>query len=331
MKTALVTGGAGFIGSHVARELLKLQYYVICLDNFDNFYDKKQKLYNISDFVDNPRFVLFENDIIEDFTYNQLSLYRIDIIVHLAAKAGIRPSIADPVSYQQVNALGTLKILEFAKDKGIKKIIYASSSSVYGANSDVPWKEDSILKPISPYASSKIAGENFCYTYSHLYNIQIVALRFFTVYGPGQRPDLAIHKFVNLMMQGKTIDVYGYGEIKRDFTYIDDIVSGVLSAINYEKSAFEIFNLGNNFAISVNELLTALEDIFEKKIIRNSLPEQPGDVPVTFACIDKAKKLLNYQPQVELKEGIKRFKVWHTQYKINGLSNHLPQISNLAE
>ncbi len=314
MKTALVTGGAGFIGSHVVRELLKLKFKVICLDNFDNFYNKKQKMNNINDFVNDPEFILLKNDIVDDNTYKNLSSYNIDIIIHLAAKAGIRQSIADPIAYHQVNSLGTLKLLEFAKTKGIKKIIYASSSSVYGINKDIPWKEDSTLKPISPYAASKVAGENYCYTYSQLYGIQIVALRFFTVYGPAQRPDLAIHKFTDLLLQNKSIDVYGFGEIKRDFTYIDDIVSGIISSVNFEKSGFEIFNLGNNFAISVNELLTTIENVFAKKIKKNILPEQPGDVPITFACIDKAKALLNYAPKVELYNGLKKFKQWHTQY-----------------
>lgn len=319
MKNVLVTGGAGFIGSHVVRGLLKRKYKVICLDNFDDFYDKRQKLCNISDFIEDNGFVMIENDITEDSTFVKLSEYKIDIIIHLAAKAGVRQSINNPCATHHVNCLGTIKILEFARSRGIKKIIYASSSSTYGINPNIPWEESFALKPISPYAASKIASENYCYAYSCLYDIQIIVLRFFTVYGPGQRPDLAIHKFVKLMLANLAIEVFGNGETKRDYTYIDDITEGILAAVNYSRTKYEIINLGNNYSISLNELIFAIEEVFEKKIKKKYLPEQAGDVPVTFASIDKAKRLLNYQPKFTLKDGLVEFKKWYTEK--NGIQN----------
>ena len=317
MKSVLITGGAGFIGSYVVRELLNLDYEVYCIDNFDSFYDRKQKLFNISGFAANPLFHLIEKDILDRDAFTEIKNLKIDIIIHLAAKAGIKQSLEDPFIYQQVNIIGTLNVLEFAKEQGIKKVIYASSSSVYGINTNIPWKEDdTALKPISPYASSKIAGENLCFVYNKLYGINCIILRFFTVYGPGQRPDLAIHRFTKLALAGKEINLFGDGNSKRDYTYISDIVSGVISAVHYKGASFDTFNLGNSYAVSLNELIVAMEDVYKLKIKRNYLPEQPGDVPVTYANISKAKTLLNYNPAVSLSEGLERFKQWHKEYYI---------------
>jgi len=315
MKNILVTGGAGFIGSHVVRELLRLDYHVYCIDNFDNFYSRKQKMRNISDSANHQHFHLIEKDILDIDAFSTIQNCNIDCIIHLAAKAGIRQSIENPFNYNEVNIQGTLKVLEFARKNGVKKIIHASSSSVYGINTDIPWKEIiTDLKPISPYASSKIASEDLCYVYHNLYNLKCVVLRFFTVFGPGQRPDLAIHKFANLINTGKEINLFGNGETKRDYTFVDDIVAGIIAAIQYEQSNFEIFNLGNNYAVSLKDLIDAMEEVFKLKIKRNYLPVQAGDVPVTFADISKAKEILNYKPVVSLNEGLEKFKQWHMDY-----------------
>jgi len=315
MKNILITGGAGFIGSHVVRQLLSLDYHVYCIDNFDNFYDRKQKMLNISDSASHEHFHLIEKDILDRDAFSDIKNCTIDLIIHLAAKAGIRQSIENPAIYQKVNILGTLNILEFAREQGIKKIIHASSSSVYGINKDIPWKETiTDLKPISPYASSKIAGEDLCYVYNNLYGLRCTILRFFTVYGPGQRPDLAIHKFANLITAGKEINLFGNGETQRDYTFIDDIVAGIIAAIHYHKTSYDIFNLGNSYAVSLNELISTMEDIFELKIKRKYLPAQAGDVPVTYADIHKAKTLLNYNPVFSLRDGLEKFKQWHMDY-----------------
>jgi UDP-glucuronate 4-epimerase len=317
-KHYLVTGGAGFIGSHVVKELLKDETIKItCLDNFDPFYKRQFKLLNISEFEKNHNFFLLDIDL-ASVSIKQLhdAVWQpVDVIIHLAAKAGVRPSIADPISYQQTNLLGTQKLLDFAVQKKAKKFVFASSSSVYGINEKMPWKEDELLLPISPYAMTKLAGEMAGHVYHKLYGLPFIALRFFTVYGPGQRPDLAIHRFIKSILKDEPVTMFGDGSTSRDYTYVDDTVQGVLSAINYDQSSFEIINLGNNYAVSLKDLIADIEEIIGKKAIINQQPEQPGDVPRTFADISKAKRLLNYQPKTELKTGLKNFYDWFEKNK----------------
>ncbi|MBL7935555.1 MAG: SDR family NAD(P)-dependent oxidoreductase, partial [Bacteroidia bacterium] len=282
----LVTGGAGFIGSHLVDRLLFMGYEVINIDNFDTFYSRETKLKNIANQLSSKKYNLIEADISD---YNVMkdikSIKNIDVIIHLAAKAGVRPSIENTSSYFNANLMGTINVLNFAKENGIKQIVFASSSSVYGSNPSVPWKESDLeLQPISPYASSKIAAENIGRVYSHLCDIRFTCLRFFTVYGPRQRPDLAIHKFFKHIINSEPITLYGNGSTKRDYTYIDDVVAGIISAIGYKnKNKFEVFNLGNSHTISLINLVQNIEEVCQKKAIINYLPEQPGDVEQTFA------------------------------------------------
>lgn len=315
-KHYLVTGGAGFIGSQVVKELLKDENIKItCLDNFDPFYKRQFKLLNIGEFDKSHNFFLLDIDL-ATVTIKELHdavPQPVDVVIHLAAKAGVRPSIADPVAYEQTNIVGTQKLLDFAVQKKVKKFVFASSSSVYGINEKLPWKEDELLLPISPYAMTKLAGEMAGHVYHKLYGLPFIALRFFTVYGPGQRPDLAIHRFMRAILKDEPIAMFGDGSTSRDYTYVDDTVQGVLSAIDYNKTSFEIINLGNNYAVSLKDLVAAIEDVMGKKAIINQQPEQPGDVPRTFADISKAKRLLNYNPKTELKNGLIKFYDWFLQ------------------
>jgi len=313
---ALVTGAAGFIGSHLCERLLADGWNVAGLDNFDDFYPRKVKESNLTGLLKNDNFTFAEEDIrnaagVEDI----LEKERPDIIVHLAAKAGVRPSIENPVEYQDVNINGTVVLLEGVKKFGIKKFIFGSSSSVYGNNKKVPFSEtDNVDFPISPYAATKKAGELICHTYSHLYNIDMTCLRFFTVYGPRQRPDLAIHKFCRLIEAGKPIPVFGDGSMKRDFTYIDDIIDGVVAAIaNCE--GYEIYNLGESRPVRLDELIVEIEKALGKKAAINRLPMQPGDVDQTYADITKAKKDLNYNPNTNITTGLKQFVKWFRETK----------------
>lgn len=312
-KHYLVTGGAGFIGSQVIKELLvDKNIEVTCIDNFDPFYRKEIKKLHISGFLDLPNFSLLEIDL-DTTTAGALAQAikaPVDAIVHLAAKAGVRPSIADPVAYQQTNILGTQHLLDYAVQTGVKKFVFASSSSVYGINENLPWKEEEKLLPISPYAMTKLAGEMAGYTYYQLYNLSFIALRFFTVYGPGQRPDLAIHRFVKAIHNGEAITMYGDGSTSRDYTYVTDIVKGVVAAIHYRSTNFEIINLGNSYTVSLTQLVEAVETVVGKKALINRQPEQPGDVPRTYSDISKAKRLLEFEPQTNLQEGLKRFYDW---------------------
>jgi UDP-glucuronate 4-epimerase len=315
-KHYVVTGGAGFIGSQVIKELLKDDTIKItCLDNFDPFYKRQLKLLNLAEFEKSHNFFLLDIDL-SKVSLKQLHdaiTQPVDVIIHLAAKAGVRPSIADPLAYEETNILGTQTLLDFAVQKKVKKFVFASSSSVYGINENFPWKEDELLMPISPYAMTKLSGEMAGHVYHKLYQLPFIALRFFTVYGPGQRPDLAIHRFTKAIMQDEPITVFGDGTTSRDYTYVDDTVQGVLSAINYNETAFEIINLGNNYGVSLKDLIAAIEEVVGKKAIINQQPEQPGDVPRTFADISKAKRLLNYQPKTELKDGLKKFYEWFSK------------------
>ncbi|PTQ57308.1 MAG: dTDP-glucose 4,6-dehydratase [Candidatus Carbobacillus altaicus] len=314
MKHALVTGGAGFIGSHLIDRLLEEGWAVTNIDNFDPFYDPAIKRQNITGHLNYPHYTLLELDI-RNFAALDAALERqraaYDVIVHLAAKAGVRPSIDDPIGYHMVNVIGTQHMLEIARKYRIQQFIFASSSSVYGVNPNVPWREDDcVLRPISPYASTKVSGELLGHVYSHLYGIRFIALRFFTVYGPRQRPDLAIHKFARLMLEGKPIPIYGDGSTRRDYTYIDDISEGVRRAMDYEASSYEIINLGNNQTVTLNEMVETLEMALSVKVARQYLSEQPGDVPATWADVNRAKRILHFRPKTPFEEGVKLFVEW---------------------
>jgi UDP-glucuronate 4-epimerase len=310
----IVTGGAGFIGSNLIKRLFR-DYpgiKITCIDNFDPFYSPEIKLFNISAFSTNPGFNLLKNDIsiTTPGEFENLIKEPVDAIVHIAAKAGVRPSIQNPLAYQKTNVIGLQNMLDLAKAKNSKQFIFASSSSVYGVNNHFPWKENEQLLPISPYAMTKLSGEMLGHVYSKLFGIRFIALRFFTVYGPGQRPDLAIHKFTKAILQGKPITMYGDGSTSRDYTYVDDIVNGVIGAIHYDKSDFEIINLGNNYTIELKELIKTIEEVSGKKALIENLPEQAGDVPKTFADINKARQLLGYNPQTQFRDGVKLFYDW---------------------
>jgi len=312
MKSILLTGGAGFIGSHLTERLLQKSWQITCIDNFDTFYSPARKRKNVASFLAQPRYRLLEADIRDlEALRSRGGDSHYDAIVHIAAKAGVRPSILDPLLYQQVNVQGTQNMLELAKEWGVKQFIFASSSSVYGINPKVPWSEDDhVLMPISPYAATKVAGELLGHVYSHLYGIRFLALRFFTVYGPRQRPDLAIHKFTRLMLQGKPIPLFGQGNTERDYTYVDDLVDGICSALEYVSTPYEVINLGSDSPVSLMTLVEKLQDALKIKAEIEFLPEQPGDVPRTWADISKASKLLNYRPKMDLGTGLKQFAEW---------------------
>ena len=304
----IVTGGAGFIGSHLIDRLLKDGHSITNIDNFDPFYDESIKRDNIKGHLQFDSYTLHEVDIRNKEALDKVISGDTDVIVHLAAKAGVRPSIADPISYQEVNVAGTQNMLEVAREKRIQQFVFASSSSVYGKNPNVPWKEDdAVLQPISPYASTKMSGELLGHVYSHLYDIRFLALRFFTVYGPRQRPDLAIHKFLKLMSDGKEITLYGDGSTRRDYTFINDIVDGILGAIEYTESMYEVINLGNNQTVKLLELVDAIEEASGIAAKKTFGPEQPGDVKQTWANINKASKLLNYVTLYSIEKGLKEF------------------------
>lgn len=309
----IVTGAAGFIGSHLCERLLKDGWLVVGVDNFDNFYDPKIKRDNIKTCLVNPRYRLIEADIRDASKMNDIISKGADVIVHLAAKAGVRPSIEQPTLYADVNINGTMSLLEAARKNHIGKFIFASSSSVYGNNKKVPFSEsNNVDYPISPYAATKKAGELLCHTYHHLYGVSLTCLRFFTVYGPRQRPDLAIHKFARLIEQGKPIPVFGDGSMQRDFTYIDDIIDGTMAAID-KCDGFNIYNLGESRPISVSNLIKELEKALGKKAIIEHKPLQPGDVEKTFADVSKARRELGYDPYTEITSGLEQFIKWLRQ------------------
>lgn len=310
----LVTGGAGFIGSHLASELLKRGSAVAVIDDFNDFYDPRLKRENVALFSGDPRFTLHELDIRDAAGVREVfERERPDAVCHLAARAGVRPSIQDPVLYEEVNCLGTLNILEAAREVGVGNLVFASSSSVYGINSKVPFsEEDPITCPISPYAATKRAGELMCYTYSHLYNIPVTCLRFFTVYGERGRPDMAVAKFTRLIYEGRPIEVYGDGSARRDFTYVSDIVGGVIAAIDSARP-YEIINLGGAQTSDVSRLISIIEDCLGRKAGIRYLPPVPGDVPITCADVAKAGSLLGFSPKVRLEEGVERYVRWFIQ------------------
>lgn len=305
-----MTGGAGFIGSHVVESLLSEGWRVTAVDNFDAFYARETKLANLAAVRRNPRFELIEADIREPGDLRRL-LDGFEAIVHLAAKAGVRPSIADPQAYQETNVRGTLNLLELARERGIRQFVFASSSSVYGVNPRTPWREDDpVLLPISPYASTKVSGELLGHVYSHLHGIRFLALRFFTVYGPRQRPDLAIHKFARLILDGAPVPVFGDGASRRDYTFVTDIVSGIRAAVQYDATPYEVINLGNSRTVSLLEMVRGLEAVLGRDATVEWKPEQPGDVPLTYADIGKAGRLLGYSPSTPFREGLECFAGW---------------------
>lgn len=318
MKTYFITGGAGFIGSTLTEKLLGENNNVITIDNFCDYYNPKLKEKNVEAFSNNPNYKLYRGDI-RDRAYIRkiMDENKIDIIVHLAALAGIRPSIDNPVLYQDVNGIGTQNILEEARLHNIKKLVLASSSSVYGNCKEVPFKEDMIVDyAISPYAATKKANEVMAHVYHKLYNMNIIMLRFFTVYGPKQRPDLAISKFTNLMLKNEEIPMYGNGLTSRDYTYVDDIVDGICRSCNYitrHDNIYEIINLGNSNPITLRQMIETISEALHIEPKIKELPMQPGDVDVTYASIEKAKSLLGYEPQTSFVEGIKKFVKWYTR------------------
>ncbi|MBW8042380.1 MAG: NAD-dependent epimerase/dehydratase family protein [Planctomycetes bacterium] len=306
----LVTGAAGFIGSHLCERLAGDGWTVVGVDNFDDFYDPQIKRSNIEGCLTNENFHLVEVDIRDLSAMDRVIGDGIEVIVHLAARAGVRPSIAQPLLYADVNIKGTMALLEAAKKHKVNKFIFASSSSVYGNNEKVPFSEDDNVDfPISPYAATKKAGELICHTYHHLYGTSLTCLRFFTVYGPRQRPDLAIHKFAGLIEQGKPISVYGDGSMSRDFTYIDDIIDGTVAAME-KCNGFNIYNLGESRPITVNDLVAEIEKALGKKAIIEYVPLQPGDVERTYADVTKAVSELGYNPKTKIEDGLAEFVTW---------------------
>ena len=313
-QRVLVTGAAGFIGSHLVDRLLRDGWTVTAVDNFDPFYPREVKEAHIREHRLHSQYRLLEIDIrdlpaLQEQAGRESDPY--DVIVHLAARAGVRPSILDPIGYQEVNVRGTQNMLEFAREHQVPQFVFASSSSVYGINPRVPWSEDDhVLLPISPYASTKVSGELLGHVYSHLFGIRFIALRFFTVYGPRQRPDLAIHKFARSILAGRAVPVFGDGAARRDYTFIDDIVGGIVSAMTYRSSPFEVINLGNNATVSLHEMIRQLEETLGTAAVIDRQPEQSGDVPQTWASIEKARNVLQYEPATRFEEGIGKFVAW---------------------
>lgn len=315
MKTYLITGGAGFIGSSLADNLIK-ENRVVVIDNFCDFYDPNLKEKNVSENLENSNYKLYRGDIRDkdllDLIFNE---NKIDVVIHLAAMAGVRPSIENPVLYQEVNCMGTQNILEIMKKYDVKKLVMASSSSVYGNNKTVPFKEtDTVDFAISPYAATKKANEVMTHVYHKLFDFNVIMLRFFTVFGPRQRPDLAINKFTRLMIDGEEIPMFGDGSTSRDYTYIEDIVSGIKKSINYveeKNNVYEIINLGNSSPVTLKEMINTIGEVLEITPNIKELGMQPGDVDRTYADISKAKELLGYEPKTTFKEGIKKFVDWY--------------------
>jgi len=307
----LLTGGAGFIGSHFCEHLVANDCEVVIIDNFNDNYDVGIKRRNVAPFYNNPRITLIEGDILDGKLLDRLfETHRFGSIVHLAARAGVRPSLRQPLLYEKVNVQGTIELLERAKDHGIEKLLIASSSSVYGSNEKVPSSEsDPVDHPISPYAATKKSCELIASTYHHLYGLNISMLRFFTVYGPRQRPDMAIHKFTRLIANGEPIPMYGDGATRRDYTYISDIMDGMYKSLLH-CSGYNIYNLGESKTISLKGLIALIEENFGKNAIVNQMPMQPGDVKITCADIRKAKEDLDYNPQIDVEHGIRKFVEW---------------------
>jgi UDP-glucuronate 4-epimerase len=317
-KRILLTGGAGFIGSHLAEALLRRGAQLTIVDNLDGFYSQAWKRANLEDIRRAGNFDFVGQDICDiEGMREAITSARPNTLIHLAARAGVRPSIEQPRLYERANIAGTVNLLETCRELGVAQFIFGSSSSVYGASSRSPFSEDQVeLRPISPYAATKLAGEMMCCTYAHLYGLQTLCLRFFTVYGPRQRPDLAIHKFLALLEAGKPIPMFGDGSSGRDYTYVDDIVTGVIAAMDYRPTTngsapFEVFNLGNSHPVKLTELVATLEHLSGHKAVIDRQPCQPGDVSLTWADIGKANRLLGYKPAMQLEQGLKAFVEWY--------------------
>lgn len=313
MRHALITGGSGFIGSHLVDRLIaEGGWRITVVDNYDPFYARSAKEANLAQHAGNDMLRVLEADILDNDLAERIGERPIDVIMHIAAKAGVRPSIKDPVAYHRVNVTGTLKLLEFARHRHVPHFVLASSSSVYGVDPNVPWKEQELgLKPISPYAATKLAAEQFGQVYAHLHGMKVTALRFFTVYGPRQRPDLAIHQFFRKIEAGLPIQQFGDGTTRRDYTFVDDIVSGVRAAMDRTKGErFEIYNLGNSATVMLKELIAAIEAELGTKAIIELHPEQPGDVPQTFADTSKSLRDLGFAPSTPLANGLRAFHAW---------------------
>lgn len=313
----LLTGAAGFIGSHLAEKLLSMGETVFGIDNYDPFYARNIKEANLALIGNSGSFTFYEEDIRNKDMINDIfSQSKIDVLIHLAGKASVRPSIENTDQYVDVNINGTLNLLEAMRKHNVSKLIFASSSSIYGNNKKIPFSEDDFVDhPISPYAATKKSGELFCHVYSHLFNMHINCLRFFTVYGPRQRPDLAIHKFTKLIDNQKPISLYGDQHTSRDFTYIDDIVQGILGALN-KFDGFNVYNLGESRMIHLDELIGTIEKALNKKAIIERFPLPPGDVQQTYADISKARREINYSPRFNFEEGIQEFVSWYLQNKV---------------
>jgi UDP-glucuronate 4-epimerase len=313
MQNVLVTGGAGFIGSHLVERLLAEGAWAVqVVDDFNDFYDPSVKRRNVEPHLGNAGFRLHEADIRDRSALAGIFREtRFDCVVHLAARAGVRPSLAEPLLYAETNITGTLNLLDLAREHGVRQFVFGSSSSVYGEQEKVPFSEDDpVARPISPYAATKAAGELLCHTYSHLWSLRCVCLRFFTVYGARQRPDLAIHKFARLISEGRPVPVFGDGTTRRDYTFVDDIISGVRAAMDFRESLYEVFNLGESRTVSLSELIGLIEREVGRDAIVERHPPQPGDVPRTFADISKARRLLGYDPRTPIEEGVGRFVEW---------------------
>ncbi|MCA8962247.1 MAG: GDP-mannose 4,6-dehydratase [Planctomycetes bacterium] len=310
-RTVLVTGGAGFIGSHVCEALLARGDEVVCLDSLDDYYDPEIKRQNIAPLRNQPTFTFYRGDIRDASMLGEIAeRHSIDAVIHLAARAGVRPSIQLPALYADVNIAGTSNVLEFARKAGIRTFVFASSSSVYGERTETPFRvTDPVDRPVSPYAATKRAGELIAHTYHHLYGMDIACLRFFTVYGPRQRPEMAIHKFTRLLASGQPIPMFGDGSSQRDYTYIDDIVDGVLSALDHHRG-YEIYNLGNCRMVSLKELVETLAQLLDVEPRIDARPDQPGDVSRTCADIASTREQLGYEPTTSIEEGLRAFVEW---------------------
>lgn len=314
----LVTGGAGFIGSHICERLIAMDHEVVCLDDLNDFYSPQVKRQNLKGLYQRANFHLEIADIADVTTLESIfQRYPVTEVIHLAARAGVRPSIHAPLLYEHVNVLGTLHLLNLSCRVGVRRFLLASSSSVYGIDTPAPFREDAVAdRPISPYAVTKRAAELYCHTYHHLYDLPVTCLRLFTVYGPRQRPDLAIHKFTRAIAEGREITVYGDGASARDYTYVSDIVDGFIAALQIEPPmAFEIVNLGNSYPVPLQTLIELLQGAMGREAHIRREPDQPGDVPLTYASIEKARRLLGWQPRVSIREGIAHFVSWFVQQR----------------